>query len=506
MLMLRSDAPAQRTRRPTGPIALFAQAFPTAHPARSTTWLRPVARLALICALLVPAPAALAAGPAVVQLGLFQREGEAWWAWQSLARKSPDLAAGLEPIVSAFDAGRPAGGVTLRATVSAGADPVALCRRMLGAGYGCLVIDSGPRSESAAAQPAPPAPAPTQRFAPLPEVKPEPPPRVAPAVLSETAPAAAPITVAAAIVPVPATSISVTASLAVAAVPPRPTATAPLPAPAAPLAAAPSTVAPSPGLPGAQDGLITYSEEDAKVMAGIERRNRRQGRLGAVLPDTKFDLTPALLTRQGWNLCALTFDDGPHRTVTPRILEILQAEKIRATYFPVAKVALQNPQIIRDFVAAGHEIGNHSLTHSDLRAMAPAGQRHEIAEANRLLREMGANPVLFRPPYGRYNDSLMAEARAEKMNTVLWNVDTRDWKVRDPDKIVQHVKTAAGTGSVLLLHSTYPSTANALPRVIADMRSKGCEFVTLSEWIKRMHQMAEPMLVNASDTRQQASN
>lgn len=431
----------------------------------------------LVCAalaLFASAPAAAAGLQAVVQLGLFQKDGEAWWAWQSLTRKAPDLAAGLEPMVAAFDTDRPAGGVTLRATVPAGTDPIALCRRLLGAGFGCLVLDTGPQVETAAAQP----------FAPKPEVKPEPPP------LRDQPAAADTPTVTTAALPVATASISVTATLAVAVPPPK---------------AAPPAV-PTPALPGAQDGLITYSEEDAKVMAGIERRNRRQGRLGAVLPDTKFDLTPALLTRQGWNLCALTFDDGPHRTVTPRILDILQAEKIRATYFPVAKVAQQHPQIIRDFVAAGHEIGNHSLTHSDLRAMAPAGQRHEIAEANRILREMGATPVLFRPPYGRYNSSLMAEARAEKMNTVLWNVDTRDWKVRDPDKIVQHVKTAAGTGSVLLLHSTYASTANALPRVIADMRAKGCEFVTLSEWIKRMHQMAEPMLVNASDTRQQAAN
>lgn len=430
----------------------------------------------LVCAalaLLASAPGAVAGTQAVVQLGLFQRDGEAWWAWQSLTRKAPDLAAGLEPVVSVFDTDKPAGGVTLRATVPAGTDPIALCRRMLGAGFGCLVLDTGPQAETAA-----------QPFAPKPEVKPEPPP-----LRDEPAVANAPVITTAAL-PVATASISVTAALAVAVPPPK----AAPPAPGQPV------------LPGAQDGLITYSEEDAKVMAGIERRNRRQGRLGAVLPDTKFDLTPALLTRQGWNLCALTFDDGPHRTVTPRILEILQAERIRATYFPVAKVAQHHPQIIRDFVAAGHEIGNHSLTHSDLRAMAPAGQRHEIAEANRILREMGADPVLFRPPYGRYNNSLMAEARAEKMNTVLWNVDTRDWKVRDPDKIVQHVKTAAGTGSVLLLHSTYASTANALPRVIADMRAKGCEFVTLSEWIKRMHQMAEPMLVNASDTRQQASN
>lgn len=466
-------APDRGSRRPTGSIELRAPAFPKPPFPSPRTWLTSLAAACVGTLLPLAAPALAAGPPAVVQLGLFQKEGEAWWAWQSLSRKAPDLAAGLEPLVSAFDADRPAGGVTLRATIPAGTDPIALCRRLLGAGYGCLVLDSAPRAEAPAPQPMPPKP----------EVKPEPPPLPQP----PAAPAVTPVAM-----PVSAAAISVTATLAVAVAPP-------------PKAAAPAVAPPAAALPGAQDGLITYSEEDAKVMAGIERRNRRQGRLGAVLPDTKFDLTPALLTRQGWNLCALTFDDGPHRTVTPRILEILQAEKIRATYFPVAKVALQNPQIIRDFVAAGHEIGNHSLTHSDLRAMAPAAQRHEIAEANRILREMGADPVLFRPPYGRYNGDLMAGARAEKMNTVLWNVDTRDWKVRDPDKIVQHVKTAAGTGSVLLLHSTYASTATALPRVIADMRSKGCEFVTLSEWIKRMHQMAEPMLVNATDTRQAAN-
>nr|WP_247886439.1 polysaccharide deacetylase family protein [Azospirillum brasilense] len=201
---------------------------------------------------------------------------------------------------------------------------------------------------------------------------------------------------------------------------------------------------------------------------------------------------PATLKEEGWNLCALTFDDGPHRVVTRQILDVLNREKIPATYFPVASVAENQGEVIRDFLAAGHEIGNHSLTHADLRAMAPDAQRHEIAEANRILRGFGANPVLFRPPYGRYTPDLLTIAREESMSPVLWTVDTRDWQVRDPDRIVQHVKTEAGTGSVLLLHSTYPSTLNALPRVIAAMRAKGCEFVTLSEWIERMHQIATP--------------
>ncbi|MGY0709105.1 polysaccharide deacetylase family protein [Azospirillum argentinense] len=384
----------------------------------------------------LPNTAARAAdGPSLLQLGLFQREGDAWWAWDSLRRRSPDLADGLSPAVVPLDARRQGEGVALRATAPVGLDVTALCRRMLGAGFGCLVLDAPPP----APPPAPPLPAPPQASPQAPEIRP-------PADSAQLAP-------------------------------------------------------PRPGGDGKADVALTYPPEAARTMAAIEKSGRRKGRLGAVVPDTTLDVMPATLKEEGWNLCALTFDDGPHRVVTRQILDVLNREKIPATYFPVASVAENQGEVIRDFIAAGHEIGNHSLTHADLRAMDPEAQRHEIAEANRILRGFGANPVLFRPPYGRYTPDLLAIAREESMSPVLWTVDTRDWQVRDPDRIVQHVKTEAGTGSVLLLHSTYPSTLNALPRVIAAMRAKGCEFVTLSEWIERMHQLATPAmaptLVNA---------
>jgi len=399
--------------------------------------------LALAAATVAPVPAVRAAassdGRSLLQLGLYQKEGEAWWAWESLQRRSPELAQGLNPKVVPLDAKRHGGGVALRATAPADLDVRALCRRMVGAGFGCLVLDTPPAATNAA-----PAPVP----APEPET-------------SAT--------------PAPAASAT------------------PAPPPA------PPPLAPSPPAPPVANGAYTYSPDDARTMTAIAKSVHRKGRLGAVVPDTTLDVTPATLQKENWNLCALTFDDGPHRLVTPKILEVLNREKIRATYFPVAKVAAGQGDIIRDFVAAGHEIGNHSLTHSDLRVMTPEAQRFEIAEANRILRDFGADPVLFRPPYGRYTLDLLAIAREERMSPVLWTVDTRDWQVRDPDKIVQHVKTAAGTGSVLLLHSTYPSTLTALPRVIGEMRAKGCEFVTLSEWIARMRLLATPNMVNASE-------
>lgn len=408
---------------------------------RSSLFVLPLAAGVLMA---LPAGAARAAdGPSLLQLGLFQREGDAWWAWDSLRRRSPDLADGLNPAVVPLDARRQGEGVALRATAPVGLDVTALCRRMLGAGFGCLVLDAPPSAPPSAPPPAPSLPAPPQASPQAPETR-----------------------------------------------PPADSAQLPLP---------------RPNVDGKADGAITYPPEAARTMAAIEKSVRRKGRLGAVIPDTALDVMPATLKEEGWNLCALTFDDGPHRVVTRQILDVLNREKIPATYFPVASVAENQGEVIRDFIAAGHEIGNHSLTHADLRAMDPEAQRHEIAEANRILRGFGANPVLFRPPYGRYTPDLLAIAREESMSPVLWTVDTRDWQVRDPDRIVQHVKTEAGTGSVLLLHSTYPSTLNALPRVIAAMRAKGCEFVTLSEWIERMHQIATPAtamaptLVNAGE-------
>ena len=409
-----------------------------------------------------PAPA----GGSALQLGLFQKEADAWSAWQTMQRRKPDLATGLTPAVVTLG-----GGVALRATPGPGGNAATLCRRFLGAGFGCVVVDKGTAATAAtAAAPPPPAAAPAAPVGTRTEVAAAVPPAVPPAAA-----------------PVPAA---------------RPTpGVIPVALPAAPPVRATSadSTAADPASPSVLDGIYTYNDEQRTTMVEIEKRARKRGRLGAVVPDTDLDVQPAVLTKRGWNLCALTFDDGPHRTVTRQILETLNKEKIPATYFPIGRVAAQHGDIIRDFIASGHEIGNHSQTHADLRALPPEAQRFEIAEANRILRSLGANPVLFRPPYGRYTLDLLAITREERMSPVLWNVDTRDWQVRDPDKIVQHVKTDAGTGSVILLHSTYPSTANALPRIISTLRAKGCEFVTLSEWIASMRNLAAPMMVNAAE-------
>ncbi len=442
-----------------------------------------------------PTPTPAAADGPVLQLGIYSGDGDAWWSWKNLQRRERDLTAGMTASVMLLDGKSEAGGVALYAQVAKGTDARVLCRRIVGAGFGCLVVD----------RPAPtatPAPVTLAKTAPETAV----PEKTAPA--PEVAPVQAASPADPGFVPSPATKPP---AVTVAVAPPRPEAKPPQPAVEhetvttttsvlAPIGSANAAPLPPPSVAAAlppADGLVIYNEEDARTMADIEQHSRRKGRLRSVMPDSRYDVMPATLKRENWNLCALTFDDGPHRTVTRQVLDILNREGVRATYFPVGRIAERQGDLIRDFVAGGHEIGNHSLTHSDLRKMDAAGARYEIAETNRILREFGANPVLFRPPYGRYSDDLLTIVREEHMGSVLWSVDTRDWQVRNADKIVNQIKLGGLPGNVFLMHSTYASTAQALPRVIAELRAKGCEFVTLSEWLERARVLALPKIVNA---------
>jgi len=494
----------------------------------------------------------------VIQLGLYQKPGVAWWAWRSVERDRPELAQGLEPIVTPLDPSRPDADAALRASVPPGVDAVALCRRMVGAGLGCLIVDGS--SSVAATAGTVPAPRPSLDAAPQFDADPSPardalreaaaataaaravPPPSPPAQPNRVGGVVVPGQKPGAIISAPVrTPATLTASLSgfptpppapikapALPEPPRPVApeesASPAPAPAqgpTTLAQAAATALPgllqprteaaptdlmhSAAVPAAALSAILPAfhtaaaailrSEEAKTLTDVDRRARRQGRLGGLIPGQRLAVTPAVLNGNGINYCAVTLDDGPHRVVTPRILKVLEEERIKVTYFPIGKPSEINGQIIRDFVDAGHEVGNHSYSHGDLRSMSHDRQRFEIEETNRILRENGANPVLFRPPYGRYNDGLIKVAEEAGLSTVLWNTDTRDWQSRDPDKIVQQVRTSAGMGSVLLLHSTYPSTVSALPRVVAELRSKGCQFVTLSQWIERMRDLAEPALL-----------
>lgn len=179
---------------------------------------------------------------------------------------------------------------------------------------------------------------------------------------------------------------------------------------------------------------------------------------------------------------ALTFDDGPHSTVTPKILNILKEYQVQATFFMLGNQAEYYPELVHRVASEGHEIGNHSQTHIDL-SMADEFRIHEeLNTTNERIKEIiKYNPALIRPPYGAYNDLLIKQAKQLDQSIIMWSVDSLDWQSRDPVAINQEIMSQVTNGSIILMHDIHEETAEALPEVITNLKAEGYDFVIVTE-------------------------
>ncbi|WP_223555539.1 polysaccharide deacetylase family protein [Lysinibacillus sphaericus] len=176
---------------------------------------------------------------------------------------------------------------------------------------------------------------------------------------------------------------------------------------------------------------------------------------------------------------ALTFDDGPDAKVTPQVLAILKKYDAKATFFMVGTNVSKNPAIVEQVYEAGHEIGNHTWNHPKLTSLSTAAAKQEVDKtSNAIYNAIGQYPTVFRPPYGATNDKVRSVIT---MPSILWSIDTLDWKHRNADKVLSYVKASAKDGSIILMHDIHQSTANGLENVILYLQKQGYEFVTVSE-------------------------
>ena len=185
---------------------------------------------------------------------------------------------------------------------------------------------------------------------------------------------------------------------------------------------------------------------------------------------------------------ALSFDDGPHPRYTERILEILDQYSIKATFFAIG-VNIQNyPEPLRKVAAAGHEIGNHSFSHSVCNPNKVYNLAEEMQKCDSLIFETtGQKPKLFRPPCGIYDDKIINAAEELGYSVVLWSVDTLDWKGTEPCEIANTVEREIDGGEIILMHdytSGKNTTCAALELIIPQLLAKGYEFVKVSELLQ----------------------
>jgi Predicted xylanase/chitin deacetylase len=176
---------------------------------------------------------------------------------------------------------------------------------------------------------------------------------------------------------------------------------------------------------------------------------------------------------------ALSFDDGPNAAVTPRVLDILASEHVKATFFLIGKHVPGNEPLLRRMHDEGHEIGNHSWDHPDFTTLTPGQMDNELATTQQVIANAGVPlPHLFRPPYGAVND--IVRSHAAGMAIVRWDIDPADWEVLDAGKVQQAILAQARPGGIILMHDIYPSTADALMPVIEQLKGH-YQFVTVSQ-------------------------
>ncbi|MBD5640873.1 MAG: polysaccharide deacetylase family protein [Desulfovibrio sp.] len=188
------------------------------------------------------------------------------------------------------------------------------------------------------------------------------------------------------------------------------------------------------------------------------------------------------------NLCALTFDDGPSAN-TAELLDMLDSYGIKATFFLLGQNARHFPEIVRRIDAEGHETGNHTWSHPNLRVCSYERQYSELAETDALLRSLGVTPLYMRPPYGNFDDRTIEIANELGVDIILWSLDSRDWKKLPEDyaKLPSTRGTIYDDGAlrgIFLFHDTHKTTVQDLPKIIANLKAGGCErFVTVSEYL-----------------------
>ena len=181
-------------------------------------------------------------------------------------------------------------------------------------------------------------------------------------------------------------------------------------------------------------------------------------------------------------MVALTYDDGPSPTVTPRILKCLQDNGGRATFFMVGQKVIKSPNVLKQMVAQGCEVANHTFDHTLMTKVSPTDLANQLVATNQAVSDAcGISPVLMRPCGGAKTDAGMNIAGAISMPAILWSVDTLDWKTRDASQTIQTVLENVKDGDIILMHDLYDATGDASETIIPELVSRGFQLVTVSE-------------------------
>lgn len=183
---------------------------------------------------------------------------------------------------------------------------------------------------------------------------------------------------------------------------------------------------------------------------------------------------------------SLSFDAAWGNEDTGILLDILAKYNVKATFFMTGGWVESYPDDVKAIAAAGHDLGNHSQDHKQMSRLSAGECETQILDVHDKVKELtGTDMILFRPPYGDYNNQLIEVAGGLGYHVIQWNVDSLDWKDYGADDIVSRVLNHKnlGNGSIILMHNGAKYTKDALERIITGLQEKGYEIVPISQLI-----------------------
>jgi peptidoglycan/xylan/chitin deacetylase (PgdA/CDA1 family) len=200
---------------------------------------------------------------------------------------------------------------------------------------------------------------------------------------------------------------------------------------------------------------------------------------------------------------ALTFDDGPHPRWTPRVLDVLARQGVRASFFLVGQRAQRAPDVVRAIAADGHEIDNHSWSHRSLWLCGPGRTRSEIVRGHEMLAALvNRPPRFFRPPWGMVNAAMPAALRACRERLIFWSIQPEGLRPVEAAVQVDRVLRRARPGAIVDLHDAEGTSGapdrllDALPGMIDGLRAAGYCFASVGELLE-----AEAPAADSQDVR-----
>lgn len=198
-------------------------------------------------------------------------------------------------------------------------------------------------------------------------------------------------------------------------------------------------------------------------------------------------------------LIAFSFDDGPSRKNTEKILKALDKNNARATFFMLGQNAKYYPDLVKKVEESGNEVAGHSWNHPLLTKLGKKGVKKQMSQMNEAIASVtGSDVGLLRPPYGSINGTVK---KTVKDPLILWSIDTLDWKTLNADKTADAILKQSKDGDIILMHDIHAPTVEAVKKVLPKLEKKGFQVCTVSELLEARNVTLHPgdVVVSAND-------